>query len=130
MVKPIVGKEQSMKQALPQRLGRGGKVRTILTLCLGGAVCGGYVGVPLGGLVGLGYGIWIGELEFAFAGAVLGFLFFALMGIVYGAILGIKEDSASRPTSTELTSRGISRRPGHHPRVREQPQGQKVSDVS
>jgi hypothetical protein len=127
--KTIVGKEQSMKQAFIRnsRLNRG-KLRTTLTLCLGGAVCGGYVGVPLGGLVGLVYGLFVGEPEFAFAGAVFGFLFFAVIGIMYGAVLGIRGEAKPRRASVESKALVGSTCAPHNPRLQEQPQEQNTTD--
>jgi hypothetical protein len=71
-------------------------------MTMGGAVCGGFLGIPLGAALGLILGLCYGQVAWGLDGAVLGVLGLAAAGAVVGAILGLTADQRSLNLTDEL----------------------------
>jgi hypothetical protein len=71
------------------------KARQVARMTLGGAVCGGLLGIPLGAAVGLLIGLFCGHVSWGLDGAVLGILTLTAAGAALGAFLGITADARS-----------------------------------
>ena len=67
------------------------RVNVTLRMALGGAVCGGYVGILLGAMAGVVYGLFVQNLSFGLDGAMLGGAVAACGGALLGFILGVIE---------------------------------------
>lgn len=67
------------------------RLRLTLRMSLGGAICGGYLGILAGACVGGLYGWWAGNLSFGLDGALIGGGLTALAGAVYGMVMGLEE---------------------------------------
>jgi hypothetical protein len=61
-------------------------------MALGGAVCGGLLGIPLGAALGLIIGLCCGQISWGLDGAVLGILGLAAGGAIVGGLLGVTAD--------------------------------------
>jgi hypothetical protein len=61
-------------------------------MTLGGAVCGGLLGLPLGAVLGLIIGLCFGRVSWGLDGAVLGILGLTVAGAVVGLWLGVTAD--------------------------------------
>jgi hypothetical protein len=61
-------------------------------MAMGGAVCGGLLGIPLGAALGLIVGLWCGNVSWGLDGAVLGILSLSAAGAVVGGFLGVTAD--------------------------------------
>jgi hypothetical protein len=83
------------------------KARQVARMALGGAVCGGLIGIPLGAVVGLLIGLFFGHVSWGLDGAVLGILALSAAGAGLGAFLGITADerSLSQPEDLGLLPR-------------------------
>jgi hypothetical protein len=64
-------------------------------MAMGGAVCGGFLGIPLGAALGLILGLVWGHVSWGLDGAVLGILVLSGAGAVTGAFLGLTADERS-----------------------------------
>lgn len=67
-----------------------------LRMSLGGALCGGYLGIISGALVGAAYGWFVNNLSLGLDGAMVGGAIAAAGGAVYGLIAGVDEGRRSR----------------------------------
>ena len=72
-------------------------------MALGGAVCGGLLGIPLGAVIGVIIGLCFGHVSWGLDGAVLGILSLALTGAIVGVLLGVTADDRSLQPIDELT---------------------------
>ena len=68
------------------------KARTVDLSSLGGAICGGFIGIFLGALIGAVYGAFQGNVSLGLDGAILGGLLLTVAGGVYGTVLGLAEE--------------------------------------
>jgi len=68
-----------------------------LRMSLGGALCGGYLGIIAGALVGAAYGWFVDNLSLGLDGAMVGGAIAAAAGAVYGLIAGVDEGRRNRP---------------------------------
>jgi hypothetical protein len=71
------------------------KTRQVARMALGGAVCGGLLGIPLGAAVGVLIGLFCGHVSWGLDGAVVGILALSAAGAGLGAYLGITADEHS-----------------------------------
>ena len=71
------------------------KARQVARMALGGAVCGGLIGLPLGAAVGLLIGLFCGHVSWGLDGAVLGILALSTVGAALGAYLGVTADAGT-----------------------------------
>ena len=62
-----------------------------LRMSLGGAVCGGYLGILAGAFAGVIYGWFVGNLSLGLDGAMVGGAIFAAGGAIYGMVAGVDE---------------------------------------
>ena len=61
------------------------RVETIWRSALGGAVCGGFLGIFAGGLLGAAIGTFLGNIGLGLDGAIAGGTILVLAGAIYGA---------------------------------------------
>ena len=78
------------------------KIRQVARMALGGTVCGGLLGIPLGAAIGLPVGLCFGHISWGLDGAVLGILGLGVGGAVVGAILGLTADERSLSLTDDL----------------------------
>jgi hypothetical protein len=78
------------------------KTRQVARMALGGAVCGGLLGIPLGAAVGLLIGLFWGHASWGLDGAVVGVLALIAVGAALGAYLGITADAGSLSQPDDL----------------------------
>jgi hypothetical protein len=78
------------------------RTRQILRMALGGAVCGGLVGIPLGAAVGLLIGLCYGHVSWGLDGALAGILVLSAAGAALGIYLGITADDRTLSPSDDL----------------------------
>lgn len=67
------------------------RVGLALRMTLGGAVCGGYLGILLGAVSGALYGWYASDLSYGLMGAMVGGATVAVGGAVYGMVAGLDE---------------------------------------
>jgi len=79
-------------------------------MVLGGAVCGGLVGIPLGAALGLIIGLCCGQLSWGLDGAVLGILGLSAGGAVVGGFLGVTADEQTLGVTKDLGGHAQGRR--------------------
>lgn len=60
----------------------------ILRMALGGGICGCFLGIYAGAILGGIYGLVIRDLSFGLEGALLGGTILFLAGLLYGALVG------------------------------------------
>ena len=73
----------------------------VFRMSLGGAICGGFLGILAGVACGVVYGAWRGDVSLGLDGALLGGGALAVAGALYGAVLGWAERGSSEPVSRE-----------------------------
>jgi hypothetical protein len=71
-------------------------------MALGGAVCGGFLGIPLGAALGLILGLVWGNVSWGLDGAVFGVLGLSAAGAVVGAWLGVTADERSLSLTEDM----------------------------
>jgi hypothetical protein len=71
-------------------------------MSLGGAACGGLLGIPLGAVIGLLVGLIWGHVSWGLDGAVVGMSALSAAGAMLGAWLGITADERSLAPSDDL----------------------------
>lgn len=78
-----------------------------LRLVLGGSLCGWFLGIFAGALVGSLYGIWVNDISLGLDGALVGGAILAILGVGYGLGCGagvravVSETSESGTTLAE-----------------------------
>src|SRR5262245_12562391 len=74
------------------------KARKAFRLALGGAVCGGFLGIFVGGLLGVVVGWCLGNFSIGLDGALIGWCLCGLGGGIYGGVLAIRDIIANAAT--------------------------------
>lgn len=72
-----------------------------LRMSLGGAICGGYLGIIAGAIGGALYGLAVGDLSHGLMGAMIGGSVAALAGAVLGMIVGVDEARKKTPLHSD-----------------------------
>jgi len=62
------------------------EARTVLRAAMGGAICGGFLGIFGGGLLGVLGGIYLRNISLGLDGAITGGAVSALCGAIYGVV--------------------------------------------
>ncbi len=78
---------------------------------VGGAICGGLLGIPLGAALGLIVGLCCGHVSWGLDGAVWGILVLSAAGAVLGGFLGVTADERTLSLTDDL---GIYQPTDHH----------------
>ncbi|HKI35384.1 MAG TPA: hypothetical protein VKA46_26230 [Gemmataceae bacterium] len=78
-----------------------GRAREVARMAMGGAVWGGFLGLPLGAALGLLLGLLYGNVSWGLDGAVLGILGLSVAGAVLGAWVGVADHRRSLPSPDE-----------------------------
>ncbi len=68
------------------------RVRQVARMTLGGAVCGGLLGIPVGAVFGIVLGLWCGHVSWGLDGAVFGLPTLGVAGALIGSWLGLTAD--------------------------------------
>lgn len=71
-------------------------------MAMGGAVCGGLLGTPLGAALGVIVGLWRGNVSWGLDGAVLGILLLSAAGALVGGFLGVTADDRTLSLTDEV----------------------------
>jgi hypothetical protein len=80
----------------------------VMRVAMGGAICGGFLGIFGGGILGVVCGIFLGNVAFGLDGAIILGIVLAGAGAVYGGVQGFNDFVRKRP--------GLQR-PGQEPSV-------------
>ena len=81
------------------------RTRQVARMAMGGAVCGGLLGIPLGAALGVIVGWWCGNVSWGLDGAVLGILLLGAVGALVGAFLGVTADDRTLSLTDDIAVR-------------------------